>query len=232
MPGRAIVANVSFGDATLPKIDITYIAPLAGAAYDFAVDQLPLGPVASWPNLVDGVTAFAADGATMPAVITDGASKTVRFNGTIDRMKLTLSMNTAHSVVVVAKLRAPVANDQIFFGLGANTEGAIGVNSAGTGYTGYGGGNSVATSPAVVPDTGWHVFILTHQGTGSAVRVDSAETPGTLTVAQRNGITLGFSSAAGNRAAIDYKRVAVIPGTMTTAQRTAIVAQLKAQYGI
>jgi hypothetical protein len=231
MPGRAIVAPVSFGDTTLPKIDITYIAPLIGATYDFAVDQLPLGPLASWPSLIDATT-MPADGATAPTVITDGASKTVRFNGTIDRMKLTASMNTAHSVVVVAKLRAPVANDQIFFGLGGNTEGAIGVNSAATGYTGYGGGNSVATSPAVVPDTGWHVFILTHAGTSSAVRIDSAETTGTLTVAQRNGITLGFSSAAGNRAAIDYKRLAVIPGTMTTAQRTAIVAQLKAQYGI
>lgn len=232
MPGRAIVANVSFGDTTLPKIDITYIPPLTGATYDFAVDQLPLGPVASWPSLVDGVAAFVADGTTVPTVITDGASKTVRFNGTIDRMKLALNMNTAHSVVVVAKLRAPIANDQVFFGNGANTEGAIGVNSAGTSFTGYGGGVSIAANPAVVPDANWHVFILTHTGAGSALRIDSAETLGTLTVAQRNGITLGYAAAGDLRADVDYKRIAVIPGAMTTATRTAIVAQLKAQYGI
>lgn len=232
MPGRAIISNVSFGDTTLPKIDITYIPPLVGATYDFAVDQLPLGPVASWPSLVD-TGAFVADGATVPQVITDGASKTVRFNGTVDRMKLTLNMNTAHSVVVVAKLRAPIANDQIFFGSTANTEGAIGVAGNGTSWAGYGGGAATLTmNPPLAPDANWHVFILSHQGTSSAVRVDSAETPGNLPVAQRNGITLGFAAAGDLRADIDYKRIAVIPGVMTVAQRAAIVAQLKGQYGI
>lgn len=230
MPGRAIVANVSFGDTTLPKIDITYIAPLAGATYDFAVDQLPLGPVASWPSLVDGVAALVADGSTIPQVITDGASKTVRFNGTIDRMKIPLNLNTAHSVVVVAKLRAPIALDQVIYG-NAQAEGAIGVNS-GLNWSGYGGGSSLPMSPTLAPDANWHVFILTHAGASSAVRVDNAETPGNLPVAQRNGITLGFGTGTDLRAEIDYKRVALIPGTMTTAQRTAIVAQLKQQYGI
>jgi len=231
MPGRAIVAPVSFGDTTLPKIDITYIAPLIGATYDFAVDQLPLGPLATWGSLVDATTA-PADGATMPQVITDGASKTLRFNGTSDRIKVPVVINAAHSVVVVAKLRTPVANDQIIFGNAANTEGAIGAVTGLTNWSGYGGGSTLPLNPALAPDANWHVFILTQTGSGSALRVDNAETVGSLPVAQRNGITLGFSSAAGNRAAIDYKRLAVIPGTMTTAQRTAIVAQLKAQYGI
>lgn len=231
MPGRAIVAPVSFGDTTLPRIDITYIAPLAGATYDFAVDQLPLGPVASWPSLIDGVTA-PADGATAPQVITDGASKTLRFNGTSDRIRIPAVINAAHTVIAVAKLRAPVANDQIFFGNGSNTEGAIGAQAALANWAGYGGGSTLAMNPVLPPDGNWHVFILTQSGAGSAVRVDNAETVGTLPVAQRNGITLGFSSATGNRAAIDYKRVALILGTMTTATRTAIVAQLKAQYGI
>lgn len=231
MPGRAIVANVSFGDTTLPKIDITYTAPLAGALYDFAVDQLPLGPVASWPSLVDGLP-LVADGSTMPTVITDGASKTVRFNGTIDRMQINTNLNTAHSMVVVAKLRAPVPSDQVFYGKSSNSEGAIGIPAAGGNYSGYGGGNTLGMSPAVVPDANWHVFILTQAGASSAVRVDNAESLGTITVAQRNGITLGFGNLADLRSEIDYKRVALIPGTMTTAQRTAIVAQLKAQYGI
>lgn len=232
MPGRAIVAPVSFGDATLPKIDISYIAPLVGATYDFAVDQLPLGPVASWPSLVDGVATFVADGSTTPTVITDGTSKTVRFNGTVDRMKLALNVNAAHSVVVVAKLRAPVALDQVFYGSTGNTEGAIGIPTGAATWAGYGGGGTLSLSPAVAPDANWHVFILTHAGAGSAIRVDNAETTGTLAVAQRNGITLGFSSAGDLRADIDYKRVALIPGAMTAAQRTSIVAQLKAQYGI
>jgi hypothetical protein len=214
MPGRAIVAPVSFG-----------------ALYDFAVDQLPLGPLATWPSLVDNTT-MPADGATMPTVITDGASKTVRFNGTIDRMRIDTNLNTAHSVVVVAKLRAPITLDQIVYGKTANSEGAIGIHSSGGNYAGYGGGSTLLMSPTVVPDTNWHVFILTHAGASSAVRVDNSETTGNLPVAQRDGITLGFLGTADNRSEIDYKRVALIPGAMTTAQRTAIVAQLKAQYGI
>ena len=231
MPGRAIVANVSFGDTTLPKIDITYIAPLAGATYDFAVDQLPIAPLGSWPNLLDGLP-LVADGGTVPEVLADGASKLLRFNGTSDRMRLTLSMNTAHSLVLVARLRAPVANDQIVYGNLSNSEGAIGVQAGGANIAGYGGGNTLAMSPTVAPDTNWHVFILTHAGASSAIRIDNAETIGTLTVAQRNGLTLGFGNVADLRSEIDYKRVALIPGAMTTAQRTAIVAQLKAQYGI
>jgi hypothetical protein len=232
MPGRAIVSNVSFGDTTLPKIDITYIAPLAGATYDFAVDQMPLGSLNSWPSLLDGAT-LVADGATMPTVIADGASKTIRFNGTVDRMKLPLNINAAHSIVVVAKLRAPVASDQIIYGATGSTEGAIGIGTGGpTNWTGYGGGSVILPAPAVVPDTNWHVFILTHAGTGSAFRIDNAETTGNLPVAQRNGITLGFGPASDLRSEVDYKRVALIPGTMTNAQRAAIVSQLKAQYGI
>ncbi|MFE4229114.1 hypothetical protein ACFRJ8_14640 [Arthrobacter sp. NPDC056886] len=231
MPGRAIVSNVSFGDTTLPKIDITYIQPLVGALYDFAVDQLPLGPVASWPSLVDGLP-LVADGTTTPTVITDGASKTVRFNGTIDRMQINVNLNTAHSIVAVAKLRTPVASDQIVYGKASNTEGALGINSGGTSFNANGGGQSLSMSPVVAPDANWHVFILSHQGTSSALRVDNAETLGNVPVAQRNGITLGFGNLADLRSEVDYKRVALIPGTMTTAQRTAIVAQLKGQYGI
>ncbi|MGV0109849.1 hypothetical protein [Arthrobacter sp. CP30] len=231
MPGRAIVAPVSFGDTTLPRIDISYIAPLAGATLDFAVDQLPLGPLASWPSLLDNVTA-PADGATAPQVINDGASKTVRFNGTSDRIRIPAVINAAHTIVAVAKLRAPIPLDQIFFGNSSSTEGAIGIPGGGGNYSGYGGGTIIAMNPVVAPDANWHVFILTQSGAGSAVRVDNAETTGTLPIAQRNGITLGFGPASDNRSDVDYKRVALIPGTMTTATRTAIVAQLKAQYGI
>ena len=231
MPGRAIVAPVSFGDTSLPKIDITYIPPLIGATYDFAVDQLPLGSIASWPSLVDGAP-LVADGATTPTVIIDGASKTVRFNGTIDRMQINTNINTAHSIVAVAKLRAPVASDQIVYGKLSNTEGAIGVNAAGTTFNANGGGAGIAMNPAVTPDTGWHVFILSHAGASSVLRVDNAETTGNVPVAQRDGITLGYGNVDDFRSEVDYKRVALIPGTMTTAQRTAIVAQLKAQYGI
>lgn len=229
MPGRAIVAPMSFGDTTLPKIDITYIAPLAGALYDFAVDQLPLGPLPSWASILDGVAA-PADGATVPQVITDGAGKTVRFNGTSDRIKAPVVLNAAHTIVAVAKLRAPVALDQVAYGLANNTEGAIGVVTGN--WAGYGGGSSLALSPAVVPDANWHVFILSQAGTSSAFRVDNAEVTGNLPIAQRNALTLGFGPATDYRSEIDYKRVAVLAGGTTAAQRGAIVAQLKAQYGI
>jgi len=231
MPGRAIIAPVSFGDTTLPKIDITYVAPLAGALYDFAVDQLPLGPVASWASLVDGVP-IVADGSTTPTVMTDGATKMVRFNGTIDRMKVTTNLATARTIVAVARLRAPVALDQIFYGASTSNEGAIGVPSGATNYAGYGGGSTLSLSPAVVPDANWHVFILTHAGTSSAVRVDNTETTGNLPLATQATLTLGFGPAADFRSEIDYKRVAILAGGTTTAQRGAIVAQLKAQYGI
>lgn len=48
MPGLAIVAPVSFGDTTLPKIDITPLQRVLGATYDWAADKTVIGSLPVW----------------------------------------------------------------------------------------------------------------------------------------------------------------------------------------
>jgi hypothetical protein len=75
------------------------------------------------------------------------------------------------------------------------------------------------------------VAAYTVDGVNSGLTIDLRNTQGNLGVETRDGITLSY--AAGNtRTPIEYKRVAILTGGTTTTDRAAIIATLKARYGI
>lgn len=231
MSGRAVIAPLSFGDSSLPRIDITYVPEIVGAVADFAADQLPVGSLPSWRSQV-GSTVLVADGSTTPQVVSDGGRRSVRFNGSADRMQAALNVQGAHTVLSVARYRSTIGGEVVHWGASA-TEPAV-VSLAGNDNMGASaGGRALLPSPPVIPGTGWHVIAASFAGDGSALNVDGREYAGTLGDAARTRLVLGFGPAgSSSRTAIDYRRVAVIPGMMSAAERARLVSQMVAHYGM
>lgn len=231
MSGRAIIAPLSFGDSSLPRIDITYVPEITGAVADFAADQLPVGSLPSWRSQV-GATVLVADGATTPQVVSDAGRRSVRFNGSADRMQAALSVPGAHTVLSVARYRSTVGGEVVHWGASA-TEPAVVSLAGNDNFGSSAGGRALLPSPAVVPGTGWHVVAASFAGDNSALNIDGREYTGPLGDVARTRLVLGFGPvASSNRTAIDYRRVAVIPGTMSAAERARLVAQMAAHYGV
>lgn len=228
MSARAIIAPLSFGDTSLPRISLTYTRTIPGAAYDWAINQMPTGPLAQWPSLVDG-TVLQATG-TSPTVFGAGKSKTVRFDGVGSRLQARFTLAGAQTIVAVYRFIAPKPLDTVHFGFAQGDAGQLGITAGGDAVRAVSGSTALFPSPVMAPDTNWHISILSVSGENSVLRIDNSEASGTLTAGTRDGLTLGFSGATGNRAAIDYKRVAIIPGATTPAQRDAIMAQMISEY--
>lgn len=228
MTARAIIAPLSFGDSSLPKINLAYTRPVPGAVYDWAVNQLPAGPLTQWASLVDG-TPLTADGAS-PVVMGEGKSRALTFNGTSSRMRAQFRLAGAQSIVAVYRFVTPKPLDTVHFGLSNAEGGSLGIPGDGSTTRASTATTALFPTPPVVPDSNWHISVVTVDGERSALRIDGVETGGNLAVGTRDGLTLGFSGATGNRAAIHYKRVAIVPGSMSSAQRAAIVNQMIAEY--
>lgn len=228
MSARAIIAPMSFGDTTLPRININYVRPIPGASHDWAVNQMPSGPMSQWPSLIDG-TALQADGAS-PVVVNEGKLRCARFDGATSRMRAAVTMTGAHSVVAVYRFVSPKPLDTVHYGYASYATPQLGLDSTGAVTRATSGTSYLIPSPGVVPSQDWCISVLTVDGPSSALLINSSETAGNLPAADRDGITLGFSGGAVNRTAIEYKRVAIVPGSMTSAQRAAIADQMRAEY--
>ena len=231
MSARAIIAPLSFGDTSLPRINLTYLRPIPGAAYDWAANQMTEGPLAKWPSLVDGTPLLAIG--TSPTVKADSKGQFVSFDGVSSLMNARLPVVGAQTIVAVYRLTAPKGADAIHSGLSNWNAGLLGLSTdLKTMRALASSGSNLTPSPAMIPDTSWHVSILTVDGPNSALRVDAVEAAGNLTAGTRDGIALGWSGATGNRTAIEYKRVAIIPGSMTADQRSVIAAQMRGEYPV
>lgn len=221
----ALIAGGVFTDAEdFEVIDLGYVPPIPGATHDWAANRLPLGPLPKWESVIDGKLMSVAGGT--PTVTGTGKNKAVVFDGVDDRMQCAFTLTGAHTMVTVYRFVAPADGNQIHYDLSGVGVGAIGIGGSGTAVRAAGGSKFILPSPAIAPDTAWHVAVLTIDGANSGLRIDGRETPGTLDLGTRNGITLGFSGPGNLRTAIEYKRQALIPGPMTAAARASLVDQL------
>lgn len=230
---RAIIWPGSFGDSSLPKIDLGYTPPLPGALYSWSADTLPLGPIDEWFDAVNGVRIGTDDGA--PQVITSGSGRAISFNGTEDRMRCLFPERIAgaHAVIVVYRMPSPTYGDAIISDQQGNTgAGVVVVSSTGT-LVGYTDSSYLYPSPSITADSDWHVGILYRDGANSALRIDEAETIGTLSDAiDRRGLAFGYATQGDLRGALEIARVDVIAGTTDAPQRAAIANALAARYNI
>lgn len=230
MTAKAIVWDGSFGDVTLPRVSLGFAPPLHNTIYDWAADDLPMGLLGTWPSIASGVNLTADSGA--PQVVTSSGGKAVRFDGEADRMRLAFSLTGARTIVAVYRFTSVVPSAAVTYGYLNTVGGAITTDTASTLVGATIGTQYLTPSPRAVPDTSWHVALLSVNGDNSAFRHDRSEGTGEAPVGVMDGITLGFSARAGNRAPIEYKRVSILSGGTTGAQRDAIVNQMASRYGI
>ncbi|WP_157365915.1 hypothetical protein [Arthrobacter sp. Leaf234] len=217
---------MSFGDTTLPKIELAYVRPVAGAVNDWAADILPVGLLASWPDLVSGLVLPSRSAAgNMPSVVTDGGRRIVRFDGVANWMQLAYAKPQPMTTVIVARMNELKAGNTVLAGGvhvrtdGTNTKMEV---TAGT---------ALGTSAAAV-NTNWRIYIVVNNGANSSISVDGVEVAGNAGTSSRTFINLGINSAASVFNRTDYTRLAFLPYAATTAERASILAQMKAQYGL
>lgn len=228
MPGLGIVAPVSFGDATLPQLDITPLLRVPGASYDWAVDKVSAGPVATWYGMVQAGQMVAPTVASQrPNLTTDGVTgrKIMHFDGVNQRFDATLSLSGAKTLVVVGRL--PLAANSSYLitgGTGPSFNLYIGSN----GKFASTAGTTLAST--VTADGNMHVFIFVSNGTSSVFSVDGVEVAGAAGTSTATGLRVAATSTVYAQA--DVQRIAVVPYAATSAQRAAILAQMKSQYGL
>lgn len=229
MTARAIVWDGSFGDPTLPKIELAYAPILPGAIYDWSADSLPLGLLPSWGSAVGGAT-LTANGS--PQVVESGGGKAVRLDGTVDRYQNRVVVSGPRTFAIVYRFTAVEASNSVLYGRLTDAGGAIMTDSGNAFVAGRAGGTLLGQTPPIVPDTNWHVAVLTVNNSASAFRHDNIERTGTLPLNDTDGITLGFGGSPDFRGPIEYKRVAILAGGTTAVQRNEIVAHLASRYGV
>jgi hypothetical protein len=205
---RAIIAPVSFGDTTLPKIELAYVRSVAGAVNDWA-DILPVGTLAAWPDLIGGLVLPARPAAgNMPSVVNDAGRRIVRFDGVANWMQLAYAKPQPMTTVIVARMNELKASNHILAGGvhvrtdGTNTKMEV---TAGT---------ALGTTAAPV-NTNWRIYIIVNNGATSTISVDGVEVTGNAGTSSRTFINLAF-----------------LPYAAGAAERASILAQMKTQYGI
>lgn len=231
---RAVIRPGKWGarDNTWPRVDLSYVAPIAGAYYDWAADQLPLGQLTQWESLTNGVP-LLTDGSA-PTVVNSGGAKAVRFDGQDNLMRgKTPGVPAQHTVISIFRLLDPKPADAAIFGYNNANGGTITVGTDGSmTFTGYVNGTFLIPSPVVPADTSWHIAMLVSDGPNSAFRIDDQERVGAVTSQLREGIALGYNNNTANkRGAIEYRRDIILPPLNPT-ERAAMYSKLKTAYGI
>lgn len=225
---RALIWPGSFGDTTLPRVNLDYAPPLPNAVHSWSADTLPEGGIAQWTCSVDGTILNADDG--QPQALTSQGLRAVRFDGEDDRMRAAFSLPTPHTVAAVFRFhQTPAQYFTAFADYGGSGVGAV--SYTGTTWRAGAETGTVSLTPPVAANTGWHVALLTNDGPRSVLHIDHHTAEGTLGTGTRTGVTLGFAGSIG-RTPVDYARVEVIPGPMTTLEGQTIVNTLRARYGI
>ena len=226
MTARAIIAPGSFGDTTLPKIELAYVRAIAGAVNDWAADILPPGSVTSWPDLISGLVLPARAGAgSAPTVVTDAGKRIVRFDGVANWMQLAYAKNQPMTTVVVARMNESKASNTVLAG-GVH----IRTDSANTKME-VTAGTPLGTTAAPV-NTNWRIYIVVNDGAASTISVDGVEVSGDAGTAARTFVNLGINAAGTVFNRTDYSRVAFLPYAAGATERAAILAQMKFQYGL
>ena len=230
---RSIIWPGSFGDTSLPKINLGYTPPLAGAVYSWSADNLPLGPLTEWFDAVNGVRLGTDAGS--PEVIVSDDGRAVSFDGVDDRMRTMLPepIVGAHTVVVVYRLVSPKYGDVIVSDYSGAPTASSQLSVANTlNYVASSEGAVSFASP-IAADTGWHVGIMHRDGANSALRIDSQEETGTMpNTRNRVGVVLGYGTQPPARSAIEVKRMDILIGALDAPQRATIANSLGARYGI
>ena len=228
---RALVYGGNFTGADFPKVNVQYTTPMQYAQYDWAADGLPLGPLETWVSLTGNASLPATSGS--PTVINSGGGRAVMFDGVDDQMRLAYTKNSPYTIAAVFRFVAPQAGESVLYGYGGPSSGSIMIHPTSMSIIGNSLSGGFHMSPVLVPDTNWHVALLTVDGANSVLRVDGREAVGTLPTTARDGINIGYGNGTPTaKANVEYKRIVQFLGAGSAGTRDSIVNTLASRYGI
>lgn len=225
MRGLYIGGMGSFGDSTLPKVGAKMLRSMAGAKHHWAADNLPLGAILEWTDVISGNPFVSPAAPSQRPIAYESSRKVVRFDGVNDRIDATVSVASGYTIAFVGGLNG-VTGGKYFFTGGQGTNFNLGVVSAGTRFI-FNNGSTLA-APVFTPDSGFRSHIIVADGANSIYRLDGNENTGTLATAAITSIRLGASGSA--YFATDHQGLMIFPFAASLSQREAIHAALKAQY--
>ncbi|AXH44406.1 hypothetical protein PP356_gp26 [Arthrobacter phage MargaretKali] len=232
---------------TLPVVtDPPYALPVGGLESRFlATHGVNTGSAGSvtWRDQVGSITLAAAGTATSPTVEVVDGRKALTFDGVSDELRYDFAANKAQpfTIALVVKNNQFVASGsgtRVFVGgtkLGAsrvNEAGALQVSNT-TGLIAYGGTLMAAAGPSYgsITPTGWHVFVASFNGAGTATRVDGYARTGSAGVLPRSALSVG-GEANSFYADCSISEVATWNRALTAQEITDVVTAMRAQYGI
>lgn len=225
MPGSAIVSPASFGDTSLPRLDLRPMSAIAGAAYDWASDRLSPGPLEFWYDMVQNTPFAAPVSPSQKPLVYESVRKVVRFNGVNQRMDAEIQLTGPTTMVLVARL--PTADPSQYILTGGSGP-SFHVYRGGNGnWATFAGATLGHTSAA---DTGTHVIIVVRDGANSVLNVDGVDVAGDMGALIAERLRLGGSATAYFQT--DIQRLALLPFAASLNQRTALVAQMRAAYNL
>ena len=211
----------SYGDSTLPHFDLNYMSPFPDAVLDLAADNLALGPLNTWFDLVSNFALPKGNGKTPPTVVMDGGRKVVRFNGTTDQMLAAYALAQPLTMILVGRTRDSKPNNYLKVA-GIN----IATNAANTGYTVVNGTGPVGGTVS----TGQHIFVASVNGASSVANIDGIDYAGAIATSGNTYVGFGTNTNSSEYMAVDIERFILIPYAATKDQRRAINAEMTARY--
>lgn len=228
MPGLAIVSPASFGDTSLPQIDVSPVPTIRGALYDWAADSLTTNDrITQWSDRASNVSLLAPDFASQsPTVINDSTyGKLLNFNGTNQRLDASgLALSGPRTLIVAGRL--PEAKPSTYMHTQGTGTGYFNLGINGAGKWQFFNGGSINHTAAATGEL--HVIIVTIDGGSSALSVDGNEISGSLLATTSSTLRLGASSTSYYQ--LDMKRLVVLPYAAIPRERAAISAALMNRY--
>lgn len=228
MSGLAIVSPLSFGDESLPRVDVSPVPSLRGALYDWSTDNLGIGDrVTHWTDRASHVTLDAPAVPSQAPVVVDDTNhgKLLRFNGVNQRIDAHgLSLSGPRTLVLVGRLPSGGTSEYFLTNGTIGTQFNLGINGAGTWlfYNGTG-----LSNPNRV-DTDMHVFTVVIDGDRSVVSVDGRENGGELGTTTANSLRLGASGSEYYQ--VDFKRLVILPYAASPYERESIHTAMTERY--
>lgn len=220
--------DASFSVPDLPQIDTEYVPRIDGALMDFTVSGLDLGPVDAWPSSISSHSMTVPGGA--PQVVQHLGQRAMYTNGVDDVFRLDYT-GYPHTTVTVHRFVSPKPDDAVWRAIN-NAEGYFIITGAGGNQRGSIGGSGPAMSPAVAPDTDWHILVTVINGPESFVNLDGTYQSINGTDVPWRGYMLGTATSAPHRSEAMYRRFAIIPEPVAPVRAAGIVSSVRHAYGI
>lgn len=233
MAGLQYIAESEFtGPKAAGLPTLLHKLPVANPARRFVAKEIVGAAgttVSAWQDSAGSGTVLAPASSTAPVIGTVTGVRSVVFNGTSDGLSQSVQLTNPHTLVLVANIIKPASGNATIAGgfVSSATDGAQFRTALTDMYLNGGSNFRVGVG---LNTTGWRVYVISFNGTGTVVNINGVEYTGNGGTLPRAIFTLGYQRG-GEFTNIAVAEAALYSGAMNSAERASTVAQLRSAYG-